>query len=67
MDVKSLPVFPGPPRGLQRPIKIELVHVDKVSSEPIFADKPFPKFRSSALDYEKDTGKLCVGNEQTSQ
>ena len=57
MDVKSLPVFPGPPRRLQRPIKIELVQVCKLSSEPIFADKPLsPKFGFSTLEYEKDPG-----------
>ena len=67
MDVKSLPVFLGPPRGLQRPIKIGLVHVGKVSSEPIFTDKPFPKFRSSTLDYERRTLANCVGNKHTSQ
>ena len=39
MDVKSLPVFPGPPRRLQRPIKIELVQVWKLSLEPVFEDK----------------------------
>ena len=48
MEVKSLPVFPGLPRGLQRPIKIELVRVGKVLSEPTLADKPHaPNFSSS--------------------
>ena len=67
MDVKSLPVFPGPPRRLQRPIKIELVHVGKLSSEPIFADKPLAPSLDPPLWITRRTLANCEGNKHTSQ
>ena len=56
---KSLPVFPGPPRRLQRLTKIVLVHVGKLNLLPPTLDPPLCSARRTLAN--------CDGNKHTTQ